>query len=41
MKQIIENIKSIVKSNGGELIVALHGVTLETCSDVHNLRHVP
>ena len=36
MKQIIENIKSIVKSNGGELIVALHGVTLETCSDVHD-----
>lgn len=36
MKQIIENIKSIVKSNGGELIVALHGVTLETCSDEHD-----
>lgn len=36
MKQIIENIKNIVKSNGGELIVAMHGVTLETCSDVHD-----
>jgi hypothetical protein len=36
MKQIIENIKSIVNQNGGELIVAMHGVTLETCSDVHD-----
>lgn len=36
MKQIIENIKSIVNQNGGELIIAMHGVTLDTCSDVHD-----
>lgn len=36
MKQIIENIKNIVNLNCGELIVAMHGVTLETCSDVHD-----
>lgn len=34
--EIIENIKRIVKSNGGNLIVALHGVTLDTCSDEHD-----
>jgi hypothetical protein len=36
MKEIIENIKNIVNLNCGELIVAKHGVTLETCSDVHD-----
>lgn len=36
MKQIIENIKSIVNQNGGELIVAMHGVTLDTYSDAHD-----
>ena len=36
MKQIIENIKSIVNQNGGELIIAMHGVTLDTCSDAHD-----
>lgn len=36
MKQIIENIKSIVNQNGGELIVTMHGVTLDTCSDAHD-----
>lgn len=36
MKQIIENIKNIVNIKCGELIVAMHGVTLKTCSDVHN-----
>jgi hypothetical protein len=38
--EIIENIKNIVKSNGGELIIAMQGVTfgvtLDTCSDVHD-----